>query len=123
MSPALVAFFILAVMLRVWSLFLSKRHEARLLSAGAEQYGAENSRLIAALHITFYGSAFLEGWWRGSQLDVLAWFGLTIYALAMLVLLDVILELGDLWSDVSRQVRDADRLNFGRRTYERQSPL
>lgn len=98
MSPALVAFFVVAVLLRLGSLFVSKRNEARLRAEGAEEFGAGYTRLIAVLHATYYGAAFVEGWWRGSQIDALAWFGLALYAFAMLVLLYVVHELGRLWS-------------------------
>ena len=98
MSPALVAFFVVAVLLRFGSLFVSKRNEARLRAEGAEEFGAGNSLLIAVLHTLFYLAAFAEGWWRRSQLDALAWIGLALYAFAMLVLLYVIHELGRLWS-------------------------
>jgi isoprenylcysteine carboxyl methyltransferase (ICMT) family protein YpbQ len=98
MSPALVAFFALAVVLRLASLFISKRNEARLRAGGAQEYGAGNTRLLAVLHLTFYGAAFLEGLWRTSQIDAWTWLGLALYGFAMLVLLYVIYELGDLWS-------------------------
>jgi isoprenylcysteine carboxyl methyltransferase (ICMT) family protein YpbQ len=98
MSSALIAFFALAVLLRLVSLFISKRNELRLRAEGAEEYGASNTRLIAVLHVTFYGAAFLEGLWRGSQIDGWTWLGLALYAFAMVVLLYVIYELGNLWS-------------------------
>jgi isoprenylcysteine carboxyl methyltransferase (ICMT) family protein YpbQ len=98
LSPALVAFFVVAALLRLGSLLVSKRNEARLRAEGAEESGAGNSLLIAVLHTTFYVAAFVEGWWRGSQLDAVAWFGLALYAAAMVVLLFVIRELGGLWS-------------------------
>ena len=98
MSPVVVAFFALAVLLRLGSLFISKRNEARLRAEGAREYGAGNSRLIAALHITFYVAAFLEGLWRGTQIDAWTWIGLIVYGFAMLALLYVIHELGHLWT-------------------------
>jgi isoprenylcysteine carboxyl methyltransferase (ICMT) family protein YpbQ len=98
MSPVLAAFFAVAVLLRFASLFVSKRNEARLRARGAEEFGARNTRLLSVLHITFYGAAFLEGLWRGSQFDAWTWVGLTIYGVAMLVLVYVIHDLGALWS-------------------------
>lgn len=98
MDTALVIFFIVAVFLRLGSVFISKRHEAWLRAEGAEEYGAGNSRLIAVLHTAFYIAAFLEGGWRDSQLDLLTWFGLILYGFAMFALLYVIRELGNLWT-------------------------
>jgi len=98
MSPVLVAFSAIAVLLRFASLFVSKRNEARLRARGAEEFGSSNTRLLIILHITFYGAAFLEGLWRGSQLDARAWIGLAIYGFAMLALVYVIRELGEFWT-------------------------
>lgn len=98
MDPALGIFFIVAACLRLGSVIVSRRNEARLRAEGAEEYGATNSKLIAVLHTLFYIAVFLEGWWRGSQLDALAWCGLILYGFAMLALLYVIRELGKLWT-------------------------
>jgi isoprenylcysteine carboxyl methyltransferase (ICMT) family protein YpbQ len=98
MSSALIAFFVVAVLLRLTSLAISKRNASRLRAQGAEEYGAGNTRLLALVHTVFYLAAFVEGWWRGSQLDTLAWLGFALYALAMLALFYVIHELGTLWT-------------------------
>jgi len=98
MSVALVAFFCVAVVWRLGSLFVSKRNESRLRAQGAEEFGAGNSRLLAILHVTFYGAALIEGLWREAQVDAFTWLGLTLYGFAMLILAHVIHELGRLWS-------------------------
>jgi isoprenylcysteine carboxyl methyltransferase (ICMT) family protein YpbQ len=98
MSPLLVAFFVLAVLLRLGSLVVSKRNEARLRAAGAVEFGVGNTRLIAVLHTAYYLAAFGEGWWRGSDADALAFIGMALYGFAMLALACVIHELGPLWT-------------------------
>jgi isoprenylcysteine carboxyl methyltransferase (ICMT) family protein YpbQ len=98
MSAVLTAFFAVAVLLRFASLFVSKRNETRLRARGAEEFGARTSRALTFLHVTFYGAAFVEGLWRGSQFDAWTWIGLAIYGFAMLALVYVILELGELWT-------------------------
>jgi isoprenylcysteine carboxyl methyltransferase (ICMT) family protein YpbQ len=98
MDRALIAFFALAVVLRLASLFVSKRNEARLRAEGAREYGAGNTRLLTILHVAFYVAAFLEALWRGSRIDAWTWLGLALYGFAMVVLLYVILELGNLWT-------------------------
>ena len=98
MSPFLVAFFAVAVLLRLTSLAVSRLNEARLRAQGAEEFGTGNTRLLALIHTVFYVAAFAEGWWRESQLDALAWLGSTLYAFAMLALFYVIHELGHLWT-------------------------
>jgi isoprenylcysteine carboxyl methyltransferase (ICMT) family protein YpbQ len=97
-SSALIAFFVVAVLLRVTSLAISKRNESRLRAQSAEEHGAGNTRLLALVHTVFYLAAFFEGWWRGSQLDTLARLGIVLYAFAMLALFYVIHELGNLWT-------------------------
>lgn len=98
MSSALIIFFAIAVILRTSSVFMSRRNEVRMRAEGAAEYGAGNSRLIAALHTAFYLAAFLEGWWRETRIDVLTWLGLALYAFALLALLYVIRELGGFWT-------------------------
>jgi isoprenylcysteine carboxyl methyltransferase (ICMT) family protein YpbQ len=98
MSPVLIAFFVLAVLLRLGSLLISKRNEARLRAEGAVEFGARNTRIIAVLHTAYYLAAFGEGWWRGSQADALSYFGIALYGFAMLILAFVIRELGPLWT-------------------------
>lgn len=98
MSSTLIAFFLIAAFLRLGSLLVSKRNEARLRADGAEEFGASNSKVIAAVHATFYVANFAEGWWRETQMDALAWSGIALYGAAMLVLLQVIRELGGLWT-------------------------
>jgi isoprenylcysteine carboxyl methyltransferase (ICMT) family protein YpbQ len=98
MSPVLVTFFAVAVLLRLTSLAVSKRNESRLRARGAEEFGAGNTRLLALVHTVFYVAAFVEGWLRGSQLDALAWLGFALYAFAILALFYVIIELGGLWT-------------------------
>jgi isoprenylcysteine carboxyl methyltransferase (ICMT) family protein YpbQ len=91
-------FFIVAVSIRLVSVLVSRRNEARLRAEGAEEYGAGNSRLLAMLHSIFYIAAFVEGGWRGTPGDWLTWSGLALYIFAMLALLYVIRALGGLWT-------------------------
>jgi isoprenylcysteine carboxyl methyltransferase (ICMT) family protein YpbQ len=98
MSPVLIIFFILAALLRLGTLIISKRHEQRLRAEGAEEYGALNSRLIAVIHTAYYLAAFAEGWWRGTRVDAVSVTGLALYALAIVALMYVMRELGAFWT-------------------------
>jgi isoprenylcysteine carboxyl methyltransferase (ICMT) family protein YpbQ len=98
MSLVLIAFFIVAAALRLYSWFISKRNEARLRAEGAEEFGAGISRVLAVLHITFYTAALIEGLWRGSQVDAITWLGFALILFSVLMLAYVIHELGNLWS-------------------------
>ena len=97
-SGFLVAFFVVAVALRLCSLFISKRNEARLRAEDAQEFGAGNSRVIAALHVTFYAAALIEGLWRNGSVETITWLGVALYAFSMFILAYVIHELGNLWT-------------------------
>ena len=98
MSSFFLAFTVFAVVCRVASLVVSLRHEAALKRAGAIEYGALNSNLLAACHVVFYAAAIWEGWARGPVLDTVAAAGIALYLLALLFLVYVVRLLGRLWT-------------------------
>jgi len=98
MSNAVVAFYSVAVVLRLCSLFVSKRNESRLRAQGAEEFGEGNSRLLVILHLIFYVAALIEGLWRRAQVTAFTWLGLTLWGFSMIMLAYVMHELGRLWS-------------------------
>ncbi|NID14759.1 isoprenylcysteine carboxylmethyltransferase family protein [Luteibacter yeojuensis] len=98
MTAFFLAFTVFAVVCRVASLAVSLRHEAALKRAGAVEYGALNSNLLAVCHVVFYVAAIWEGWARGPELDGTAVVGIALYLLALLFLFYVIRLLGRLWT-------------------------
>jgi isoprenylcysteine carboxyl methyltransferase (ICMT) family protein YpbQ len=98
MMSFFLAFTVFAVVCRVASVIVSLRHEAALKRAGAIEYGALNSNLLAACHVLFYAAAIWEGWSRGPELDAVAGFGIALYLLALLFLVYVVHLLGRLWT-------------------------
>lgn len=98
MHPALFAFFIIALGLRIGSLLLSRRNEERLRARGAVEHGAETSRLLALLHAAVYLGCVTEGITRGAGLDSTAQVGMGIYAFSLLALGGVVLTLGEVWT-------------------------
>jgi isoprenylcysteine carboxyl methyltransferase (ICMT) family protein YpbQ len=98
MHKALVGFFCIAVVLRLGSLWISRRNERRLRAEGCEEYGAANTRCLAMLHVAYYAGAFVEGLWRESQFDAWTWLGAAVYGFSIVVLFSVIFSLGRLWS-------------------------
>ena len=98
MNPLLVTLFLLASVLRVGSLVVSRRHEKALKARGAREYGQGTSRLLALAHTVFYVGAFAEGLWRRTQPTLWTAGGVLLYGLAVLVLLVVWRELKGLWT-------------------------
>ena len=98
MATTLKMFFVVAVLFRVGTLIISFCHERLLKQAGAVEYGAGNSAVLACSHGVFYLAAFLEGSIKGAKLDLLAGVGLAIYVAGAIVLLTVMHLLGRFWT-------------------------
>jgi isoprenylcysteine carboxyl methyltransferase (ICMT) family protein YpbQ len=87
-----------AVLLRVATLTVSIRNEHRLKAAGAVEFGAINSAILAAAHAVFYGSAAIEGVLRGAPADLVGAIGFALYAFGMTMLFVVMRLLGRWWT-------------------------
>lgn len=98
MPVNLIAFCVIAVILRLTTLAISIRHERALKANGAVEIGAGNSTLLALTHIAFYVAAIVEGSLRADAADIVTWLGLALYVFSMLVLLMVIRLLGRFWT-------------------------
>lgn len=99
MPVTLIVFVVLALIFRFSSLFISIRHEKALKRGGAREYGAGNSKALAAMHILFYVAAITEGTLMPGAWNIgLTVAGVVIYLLAALVLVSVIRSLGALWT-------------------------
>ncbi|HVJ33603.1 MAG TPA: isoprenylcysteine carboxyl methyltransferase family protein [Terriglobia bacterium] len=98
MPANLIAFCVIAVILRLTTLAISIRHERALKANGAVEIGAGNSTLLALTHIAFYVAAIVEGSLRADAADIVTWLGLALYVFSMLVLLMVIRLLGRFWT-------------------------
>eukprot|EP00913_Durusdinium_trenchii_P021321 g20034.t1 len=98
MSATLILVFVMAAAARIASVMVSKRHERDLRAAGAVEYGAVNTRIIALVHTLFYIAAFAEGWRRDTTFDGLSMAGLCVLTLAFLMLVWIIRLLGPIWT-------------------------
>lgn len=98
MPANLIAFCVIAVILRLTTLAISIRHERALKANGAVEIGAGNSTLLALTHIAFYVAAIVEGSLRAAPTDLITWIGLVLYVFSMLMLLMVIRLLGRFWT-------------------------
>ena len=98
MSIAIALLFLIFFCVRLLTLAISINNEKRLKQAGAREYGALNSRVLAILHVLFYLGAFAEGYLDRVRFDALSGFGVAIYVAAMAVLFYVIHALRPLWT-------------------------
>ncbi|WP_417684954.1 isoprenylcysteine carboxyl methyltransferase family protein [Roseibium sp.] len=98
MPSFMIAFIVAAVVLRFLTLFVSIRNEKRMKANGAVEYCAGTSTLLALTHIAFYLAAIGESVWQGAPVTGLTYFGMVLYALAMLALVWVISVLGRFWT-------------------------
>ncbi|HVI90388.1 MAG TPA: isoprenylcysteine carboxylmethyltransferase family protein [Dongiaceae bacterium] len=98
MPANLIAFCVIAVILRLTTLAISIRHERALKADGAEEIGAGNSIVLALTHIAYYVAAIVEGSLRGAPPDLITWAGFALYAFGMVMLLLVIRILGRFWT-------------------------
>lgn len=98
MDSILAWFFVLAVAVRMASLWVSRRNERRLRAAGAVEHGPGTSHALAGLHTFFYVGCALEGLARGASLDGVSIVGMALYAFGMSMLAWVVASLGELWT-------------------------
>lgn len=87
-----------AIALRLVSLAISLRNEKRMRQAGAVEYGAFTSTVLALAHLAFYLAAIAEGYWRSAPFSAVTVVGLVVYAASMCALFAVISQLGRFWT-------------------------
>ncbi len=87
-----------AIAFRLATLVVSVSNEKRLKAAGAVEFGAGNTRLLAIAHTVFYLAAIAEGVLRGSSFNGISAAGLAIYAFGAVALLLVLRDIGPQWT-------------------------
>lgn len=96
---AVLVFFVLAAAVRLATLALSKRNEARLRRDGAVEHGAGVSRLLALWHTAIFLAAIVEAGLRGLfAAGGISIVGLIIYLGGLVGLVSAIRGLGPLWT-------------------------
>nr|WP_289851990.1 isoprenylcysteine carboxylmethyltransferase family protein [Rhizobium sp. SSA_523] len=98
MEFVLILLFVIGALVRVSSVLVSRRHESALRKAGAMEYGALNTRLLALAHIAFYIACLCEGLVRETRFDPVSLLGLLLYAAAIGMLVWIVQILGPLWT-------------------------
>src|SRR5580698_7052033 len=98
MTPTIIAFIIFVFLFRFATLFISISNEKALKQAGAIEYGAANSNLLALAHVLFLTAVTVEGIHRSAPIDNVCIIGLLRYGLSVFTILTVIRLLGPLWT-------------------------
>ncbi|OJG53942.1 hypothetical protein RV06_GL000561 [Enterococcus haemoperoxidus] len=92
-----VLFFVIALF-RMGVLFISKRHEKKLLETGAMEYGKKVSKQLVILHTLFYFCSFFEGIITSVKIDIISYIGLFLLIVSFIVLIVVVKSLGEYWT-------------------------
>ncbi|MBP1850702.1 isoprenylcysteine carboxyl methyltransferase family protein [Rhizobium halophytocola] len=98
MNTILSVLFVAAVIARLASVAVSKRHEKKLRAQGAVEHGALVTRLLAIAHIAYYLAAFGEGLVRETRFDAISALGLVILLGALVMLVWIVRLLGPVWT-------------------------
>jgi isoprenylcysteine carboxyl methyltransferase (ICMT) family protein YpbQ len=98
MNPAIIAFILFVFLFRSATLFISIRHEKALKQAGAVEFGAKTSALLALAHVLFMIATTAEGVYRSAPIDKVSILGFALYGISVISMLTVIRLLGPLWT-------------------------
>ncbi|MDU8924047.1 isoprenylcysteine carboxyl methyltransferase family protein [Pasteurellaceae bacterium LIM206] len=90
--------FIIILLTRFYSLYISKSHEKLLLQKGAVEYGKLNSKCLSIAHVAFYLSAIVEANMKHIGIDRMSLFGLLILIFAIAMLFYIIYQLKEIWT-------------------------
>ena len=98
MHPGFVAFFLVAMLLRLGSVKLSRRNEHALKAQGAREYGERTSFLLTLAHTAFYTGALVEGVVRRTQPTGWTLVGLLLYGVSVMAFVLVWRGLHRFWT-------------------------
>lgn len=99
MESVIVAIFFASLSIRIVSIFISAANEKKIKQIGAVEYGKRNSQLLIIVHFIYYFFCVFEGSSRGAFFsDVISWIGVSLYALAMVVLIYVMYSIRHIWT-------------------------
>jgi isoprenylcysteine carboxyl methyltransferase (ICMT) family protein YpbQ len=98
MTQSMIIFCAAAVLLRIFFLLVSIRHERVLKRNGAVEIGAGNTTILALTHVAYYVAALTEGSLRVAPVDLVSIIGFVLYGFGMLALCCVVRLLGRFWT-------------------------
>lgn len=94
----MIIFCVAAVLIRIFFLLVSIRHERALKQNGAVEVGARNSTILALTHVAYYVAVITEGSLRAAPIDLVSVIGFLFYGFGMLALCLVVRLLGRFWT-------------------------
>jgi isoprenylcysteine carboxyl methyltransferase (ICMT) family protein YpbQ len=94
----ITSIFIVALGIRLISLFISIANEKKLKASGAVEYGKINSLVLTLSHIAFYGFCLMEAIHKNRMIDSYTYAGVGLFVFSMFILFMVIKHLGHLWT-------------------------
>lgn len=94
----IIILFLLAVAVRLISLFKSAFNEEKLKKKGAIEYGKKNSRALILVHALFYISCIVEAVLLDKSINRISFIGLGLFVFSMVMLWMVIFNLKDIWT-------------------------
>jgi isoprenylcysteine carboxyl methyltransferase (ICMT) family protein YpbQ len=83
-------------LIRIITLFKSKKNEKKLKLNGAVEYGKLNSLLLTVFHILYYIVCLCEGY--GNEINQYTYIGIGLWLFSYFILLIVIFSLKDIWT-------------------------
>jgi isoprenylcysteine carboxyl methyltransferase (ICMT) family protein YpbQ len=94
----MIIFVAFALLFRIATVIVAIRHARALKEAGAVEFGARNSNVLALAHVLFFISATIETILRPPLFDTISIIGLVLYGISVISILFVIHLLGRLWT-------------------------
>jgi isoprenylcysteine carboxyl methyltransferase (ICMT) family protein YpbQ len=94
----MITFVAFAFLFRIATVILSIRNQRTLTNAGAVEFGARNSNILALAHVLFFLSATVEAALHPPLFDTISIIGLVLYGISVISILLVIRLLGRLWT-------------------------
>jgi isoprenylcysteine carboxyl methyltransferase (ICMT) family protein YpbQ len=90
---------VLIMMARFYTVFISGKTEKALKQKGGIEFGGINTLILISCHFLYYGACITEGLSKGNWgRDLLSWAGLSMYALAILILYYIICQISHIWT-------------------------
>lgn len=109
---SIIGIILIALFLRLLTLYYSIKNEKRLRNAGAVEYGKLNSTVMAVLHTSIYLGSLLYAVLKKPHFDFITVVGIGEWVFSYAVLLIVIYQLRDVWT-VKLLIAKGHKLNTG----------
>jgi isoprenylcysteine carboxyl methyltransferase (ICMT) family protein YpbQ len=90
--------FFAALIVRLFSLYISVKNEKQLKANGGIEYGKINSMILTLAHVTFYIAVLTEALLKNPVFNTTSGIGLLIFVFSMVALFAVINALGPIWT-------------------------